>query len=216
MLTLPNENRCSSNQLYSVQIFTIFYCRVFYYIWPIRDYMTTIEAGDGISLELIDNRHADTTFALINDNRQQLRQWLPWVDKMKTIEAFTRFIDDCKKHAAGRSDFAYVILLDGVVAGRMGIYQIDYQNRTGFIGYWIGEAFSGKGIVTKACRALIDCCFDSLNLNRIEIRCGTENHKSRAIPERLHFKLEGIIRQAEYVNEVFIDLYCFSMLKEEW
>ncbi len=84
------------------------------------------------------------------------------------------------------------------------------------LGYWLGENFAGNGIITKSCKAMINYAFTTLNLNRIEIKCATKNYKSKAIAERLHFKQEGILKQVELVNEKFINLYLFVMLKSEW
>ncbi|HSI90037.1 MAG TPA: GNAT family protein, partial [Adhaeribacter sp.] len=110
----------------------------------------------------------------------------------------------------------YFIRHEGQLAGNIGLYHIDHQNKIAAIGYWLGAAFQGKGIITEACRKLIAYGFTELNLNRIEIKCGTGNLKSQAIPERLGFTKEAILRQAELVNGNFQDLYLYSLLKEEW
>ena len=55
-----------------------------------------------------------------------------------------------------------------------------------------------------------------MGLNRIVIKCAVGNERSRAIAEKLDFKKEGILRQAEWVNGKFLDLYQFSLLREEW
>lgn len=55
-----------------------------------------------------------------------------------------------------------------------------------------------------------------MDLNRIEIKAAVKNFKSQAIPEKLNFKKEGILRQAEFVNNEFIDLFIYSILKNEW
>jgi ribosomal-protein-serine acetyltransferase len=89
-------------------------------------------------------------------------------------------------------------------------------NKCASIGYWLSKELEGKGIITRSCKAVIDEGFKRLKLNRIEIRAAVENYKSQAIPQRLGFKQEGIIRQAEFVNNQFVDLYVYSMLKEEW
>jgi ribosomal-protein-serine acetyltransferase len=70
--------------------------------------------------------------------------------------------------------------------------------------------------MTKACRFLVDYAFAELKLNRVEIRCATGNHKSRAIPERLGFKLEGTVRQAEWLYDHFVDHALYGMLASEW
>ena len=55
-----------------------------------------------------------------------------------------------------------------------------------------------------------------MNLNRIEIKASLKNFKSQAIPTRLNFRKEGVLRQAEFVNNEFIDLFLYSMLKDKW
>jgi ribosomal-protein-serine acetyltransferase len=55
-----------------------------------------------------------------------------------------------------------------------------------------------------------------MKLNRIQINCSVENVRSRGVPERLGFRLEGIQRQAEFINGKFGDWAIYSMLKEDW
>jgi len=175
-----------------------------------------IKADASISLELIADKHARPLLELLNANRTHLRQWLPWVDNMQTEEDFQAYINRSKVQHEEGTDLGYVILVNGIVAGRIGIHYIHQHNRNGAIGYWLGQKFTGQGIITKACSALIDYCFDSLGLNRIEIKCAIENHKSAAIAKRLKFTKEGVLRQAEWVNGEFLDLNLYSMLKKEW
>jgi ribosomal-protein-serine acetyltransferase len=84
------------------------------------------------------------------------------------------------------------------------------------IGYWLAAPWQGKGIMTTACAALIDHAFKELKLHRVEIRCATGNARSRAIPERLGFVKEGVIRQGEWVNDRFLDLAVYGMLATDW
>jgi ribosomal-protein-serine acetyltransferase len=175
-----------------------------------------LKINDKIALELIDYHHAEPLYQLVKANRLHLREWLPWVDHMRTVEDFRRYITNSKQRYAGQVEIGYVILAGNQMVGRIGLYNIDLQNRNASIGYWIATEWMGQGIVTAACKAIIDYSFTRLGLNRIEIRAGTENFKSQAIPQRLGFKNEGIIRQGEFVNNRFIDLLVFSMLKEEW
>ncbi|MNY76832.1 putative ribosomal N-acetyltransferase YdaF [compost metagenome] len=70
--------------------------------------------------------------------------------------------------------------------------------------------------MTRCCTALINYGFSELGLQRIEIKAATTNTKSQAIPRRLGFKEEGILRQAELVGGKFLDLVLFAMLRDEW
>lgn len=176
----------------------------------------TIQVNDKISLEFLEEVHAPILFYLVNDNRDHLKKWLPWVDNMQAVENAKDYIASCLRQAAEKTDFAYAIMYERKMVGRIGIHHINQQNKIGEIGYWLADGLQGMGIVTKSCKALIDYGFKELGLNRIEIKCATGNDKSRAIVEKLRFKQEGILRQAEWLNGRFIDLYLYSMLKEEW
>ena len=100
--------------------------------------------------------------------------------------------------------------------GRIGIYRIDRANKIGEFGYWLSKDYQGKGIITKSCQALIQLAFSSLDLNRIELKCATNNQKSNQIAVKLNFTLEAILRDAEYLHEKFIDLNLYSLLKKEY
>lgn len=175
-----------------------------------------LNLNDNVLIELIEMHHAEPLLALVNNNNDHLSQWLPWVPHMRSVENFQNFIAASMKRYHSKSEVPCIISVDGKVAGRIGLYSIDNYNMHASVGYWIGKEYEGKGIITKAAKAMIDHGFRSLDLNRIEIRCGTGNHKSQAIPERLGFKQEGILRQAEKLYDKYIDLYLYSMLKDEW
>jgi len=77
------------------------------------------------------------------------------------------------------------------------LHSIDWEVRKFEIGYWIDTRYSGKGYMTEAVQGITDFAFNHLNANRIEIRCDTKNTKSKMIPERLRFDLEGVIRNED-------------------
>ena len=175
-----------------------------------------IKLDDSLSLELLNEDHAQAMFKLIDFNRAHLKVWLPWVGHMQSVENFIDHIADCKKKETEGTDYAFAIRMNDEMIGRIGIHNIDLRNKIASLGYWLADGYQGKGIITKASRELTNHCFHELGMNRIEIKCATGNSKSRAIAEKLHFKKEGILRQAELVNGEFLDLCVYSMLKEEW
>jgi ribosomal-protein-serine acetyltransferase len=63
---------------------------------------------------------------------------------------------------------------------------------------------------------MLEYAFSRLMLNKVEIRCATGNLKSCAIPQRLGFKQEGIIRQGEWLYDHFVDLNLYGLLVGEW
>jgi ribosomal-protein-serine acetyltransferase len=172
---------------------------------------------DGSSrLEPMQVYHAGQLLALTNSNRYHLKTWLTWVDRMTTQNDFEKFIQESISRWKQGSDYGFVLFAGQQLAGRAGLYGVDQINKTGSIGYWLGTEFEGKGMMTSACKKIIEFGFSNLGLNRIEIRCATGNTRSAAIPERLGFVHEGIVRQGECVNGEFVDLHLYSLLKQEW
>ena len=172
-----------------------------------------IKINTNLSLELINYSHAQPIFEMVDKNRAHLSPWLPFVDRMQTVEFAENFVKGTLQRNKEGQEWAFVIIEKGEIVGRIGVYKIDNQNKIGEIGYWLIENLQGKGIVTSSCKALIQFCFNDLKLNRIEIKCGTENLKSKSIPEKLNFTHEGIIRQGELLYDRFIDLNLYALLK---
>jgi ribosomal-protein-serine acetyltransferase len=174
-----------------------------------------IEIDDKIRIELIEEKHAQSIFDMVNANRNHLRQWLPFVDRMQSVDFAKNFVNGTIQRNKDGSEYAFVIYNDEKMVGRIGVYKIDNHNSIGEIGYWIVKDSQGNGIVMKSCAGLIDFCFNDLKLNRIEIKCGTENLKSKTIPEKLNFTKEGVIKQGELLYDKFIDLNLYSLLKTD-
>ena len=175
-----------------------------------------LAVDENTHLELMRDRHAEALFKLIDNNRIYLKQWLNFIDRMQVQTDIENFIKGSKLRNDGGLEYAFMIYKNQLPIGRIGLYKIDLQNKIAEIGYWIIEQEQGKGTITKACKTLIKLAFETLNINRIEIKCATANHKSQAVPERLNFKKEAILKEAEFLNNIFIDLNLFALLKSEF
>ncbi|MCL6452176.1 MAG: GNAT family N-acetyltransferase [Alicyclobacillus sp.] len=172
--------------------------------------------SDEVQLKLLDLGDAEKLFSLTDASRHYLREWLPWVDATKTVDDSKAFIQFTLQQFASNNGFQAGILYNGQMAGVVGFHEINWANRSTSIGYWLGEGFQGRGIMTGACRAMVDIAFRVYGLNRVEIRAAVENRKSRAIPERLGFQQEGVCRQSEWIYDHFVDHVVYGMLAEDW
>ncbi|HSU26093.1 MAG TPA: GNAT family N-acetyltransferase [Pyrinomonadaceae bacterium] len=168
-------------------------------------------------ISLIELRDAEELNALVTNNFEHLRAWSGWLKvKERPVEQTRDWIKRNKKRFGSGDGFEMAVRHRGRLAGQIGYNYFDYENLKTEIGYWLGSSFQGKGLITKACGVAIDNAFGEFGLNRIEIRCGSENWKSRKIPERLGFREEGTARQAEWLHHRFIDLVVYSMLASDW
>ena len=126
---------------------------------------------DGVCLKLLEERHAPAVFAAVDRNRAHLRKWLPWVDDTTSVGYTLNFIRTSLQQFANNQGFAAGIWCGDEYAGTIGAHKINWVDRKVEIGYWLASKFQGRGIVTDACRALIDHAFEEWKLNRVEIHC---------------------------------------------
>ena len=166
-------------------------------------------------LRLLEEADASELYAVVDDNREYLARWMPWAAN-QTLEATVEFIRDSRKQLADNQGFVVAIVDDGRIVGTLGFHRVDWESRSTSIGYWIAESCQGRGIVTRAVRALTDHAFSIWQLNRVEIRAGIGNERSRAIATRLGFKEEGVLREVERVGDRYVDHVVHAMLAAEW
>ncbi len=178
--------------------------------------MFSLKIAENLELVLPQTRHAEEVTAVVRANLGQLKFWMPWVTDDYSVETALDFIKTNLLEFAESNTFATVILEQGKIVGTIGFHDFDAVNRSIQIGYWLDKNVQGKGLATKCCRFLVEYAFENLAINRVQINCNIDNLKSRAIPERLGFKLEGIHRQVEWLNGSFHDWAIYAMLKDEW
>lgn len=171
---------------------------------------------DDIELRLLSESDAGNLFGLTHENRDHLRAWLPWVDGTRTIRDTRTFIRSAMKQERDGDGFQAGIWYRATLAGVVGYHRIDWSRHQVALGYWLGKRFEGNGIMTRACRSFVDHAFEELGLARVEIRAATGNVRSRAIPVRLGFRDQGVVRRAEWLYDHFVDHVVYAISRDEW
>ncbi len=182
----------------------------------VRRHPARLHVDEDIELWVVRESDAPALFALTDRSRESLRRWLPWVDGTRSVAGTRRFIRTARDRLRQNDGFQVVIRYRGELAGAMGYHYWDWTAGKTEIGYWLAPPFEGKGIMTRSCRALVDYAFLNLGLNRVEIRAAVGNTRSRAIPERLGFRQEGILREAERTPGGLVDEVVYALLRSEW
>lgn len=175
-----------------------------------------IQLDNQISLRLHEEEHASAYYAAIDRDRPYLREWLPWLDDEKSVEDTITYIRATRSQYAQNQGFHCAIWYEDKIIGSIGYHNLDWVNRKVELGYWVGSAYQGKGIVTRACRVFITYAFEELGLNKVEIHCATGNKRSCAVAERLGFIREGVIRDGEWLYDHFVDRVVYGMRSSEW
>jgi ribosomal-protein-serine acetyltransferase len=178
--------------------------------------MFRLPVDDALDLALLEPRHAPMLYAVVDENRTHLRRYLPWVDATRGVNDSALFIQGCLDQFARGVSVNVGLFSKGHLCGLCGTHTIQWSNRKTEIGYWLSERWQGRGLMTRAVRGLGAYCVHSLGLNRLEIRAATDNQRSRAVAERLGFKLEGVSRQAEWLYDHYVDHAIYGVLASEW
>lgn len=167
-------------------------------------------------IAILEPRHAEELFALIDGSRDSIGKWLTFPTVTNEIQDTRDFIKRSLNRLAANNGYWAGIWYKGQLAGSIGFLYWDWGNKKTEIGYWLGKEFEGLGLATKACTCLITHAFSDLQLHKVEIRMATKNTKSKAIPERLGFTIEGVIRDEEFLNGEYHDKIIYGLLKDEW
>lgn len=127
---------------------------------------------------------------------EHLRPWLPWARQAPTVEESE---EHCRRSYARwilREDLGILVLEreTGRLLGGSGLHRISWEVPRFEIGYWLRKDAEGRGLMTEAALALTHFAFLSFAAKRVEIRCEVENRRSAAIPERLGYRPEGVLR----------------------
>ena len=170
-----------------------------------------LEVADGCYLRLLEEADAEELYRLVERNRDYLAEWMPWA-AAQTLEGTAAFVQAALRRHADRNGFEMGLILDERIVGAAGFAGIDWVARATSVGYWLAEGHQGRGLMTRAVRALVDHAFGELELHRVEIQAAEGNRRSRAVPERLGFRQEGILREAECVGGRYLDVVVYGLV----
>lgn len=168
------------------------------------------------SLKLLEKADAMALFSTIYRNKAELNQWLPWVNSTRSVTDSKAFIEDSLyKYSRGENMITGIWHRQELI-GCIGFNEISLVQRKAVIGYWLAKDYRGKGIVTIACHLLLKYAFEELKLNRIEILCADQNYSSRAVPQRLRFKEDGVLHDYLRLHDQYVDIILYSISRRDW
>ncbi|GGG53639.1 GNAT family N-acetyltransferase [Paenibacillus radicis (ex Gao et al. 2016)] len=129
----------------------------------------------------------------------ELKRWLPFMQKEQNEFDTEANIREAHVKFLAREDLRLLIFMKetGQLVGSSGLHNPNWDIPKFEIGYWLDTRHSGNGIMTEAVEGIVSFAFNELDARRLEIRCDSLNVKSRAIPERLGFTLEGILKNED-------------------
>mgnify|MGYP006351003027 CR=1 FL=1 len=171
-----------------------------------------VKVDSHITLKIRVKSDSIPLFNLVKKNKKHLIKWMPWIKTTKKLVDTEKFINNnLEKFKKGEAcDMG--VFYDGEMIGSAGYNKINTINKSGEIGYWISKDYEGKGIMTKVVKKLIQLGKEKYKLHRIVIKMILENKRSQAVPKRLGFRLEGVLRDDSLINGKFHSSEVWSLL----
>jgi ribosomal-protein-serine acetyltransferase len=174
-----------------------------------------LSIAEGVELRLWEAGDAAELTAAIAANREHLATWLPWAEN-QGFQDSVEFLELKRLQVEANEGFEAALLIDGRIAGGVGFHRVDWVDRSTSLGYWLAADAEGRGLMTAAVTALLDYAFFVWELHRVIIEVVVGNERSRAIPQRLGFRQEAILREAKLVRGRHEDTRLYAMLAPEW
>ena len=174
-----------------------------------------IRISDVAELRLLLEADANELHQLIEANRAHIAAWLPWGAEQKFADTL-EFIRGTRAQLERNDGLQVAILIDDRIAGVIGYTNVNWEERSTGIGYWLAAEHQGRGIMSAAATALTNHAFSTWELRRVTIRVATENARSRAIPERLGYHEETIQPKAQRVGDRDLDLVVYAITAADW
>ncbi|NME69649.1 GNAT family N-acetyltransferase [Flammeovirga aprica JL-4] len=158
----------------------------------------------------------EAIFNIINNQREYIGEWLPFVQYTKEVEDTRKFVASMLEGPDKHLSKVYAIMVEDQLIGLISFKDINRVNKNTEIGYWLSQDFQGNGIVTKAVKQLCKMAFEDWEMYRIVIKCAVGNHPSKKIPQKIGFIYEGIERGSILMpDNTFDDLEVYSLLKSD-
>jgi RimJ/RimL family protein N-acetyltransferase len=169
-----------------------------------------------LTIRCWDPRDAPLLKDAIDSSLDELRSWMPWADEEpkplpEKVELLRRF----RQFDLGQ-DFVYGIFThdESQVVGGTGLHARSGDEALE-IGYWIRSSRTGNGLATESTAALTRVAFEVCGVDRVEIRVDPENAPSLAIPRKLGFVEEAVLRRRlRGGGSTLRDLIVFSLFRD--
>ncbi|MFJ8085970.1 GNAT family N-acetyltransferase [Streptomyces sp. NPDC096205] len=178
--------------------------------------MYAISLGDGAELRPLEPWHAEEFLTHLERGREFINRYVPFgsraTDVTSAREALQRYAD---WRAAGTTSL-HGIWLDGKLVG--GVLYLNFDEAQGNceVGCWLEPAATGRGLVTRAMRVLLDHVVLDRGIHRVEWIAATGNTASINVARRLGMTREGVQRESYPHRGVRLDMEVWSLLAPEW
>ncbi|MFD7836532.1 GNAT family N-acetyltransferase [Streptomyces sp. NPDC059761] len=178
--------------------------------------MFSIDLADDAQLFPLEVWHAEEFLAHMDRGRAFIGEHIVLADIVTDLDSARGFLSSYAQKTAADGGRLYGIRVGGTLVGGVlfRIFEADSGNCE--VGCWLEPEAAGRGLVTRACRVLIDWAFRERGMHRAEWHASAANRKSLAVAERLGMTREGVLRESYPHRGVRQDTEIWAVLAHEW
>jgi ribosomal-protein-alanine N-acetyltransferase len=180
--------------------------------WP-----ATLRYGP-VTLRPLAHRDARAWRAVRRRNAVWLQPWEATVPPGGTERpaTFRTLVARLNRHARHGQGMPFALDVDGQFSGQVTVNNIVHGSaQFGSIGYWLDRDVAGRGIMPTAVALVIDHCFRSAGLHRVEVCIRPENSNSLRVMEKLEIREIGYAPRLLHIDGAWRDHRIFAMTVEE-
>ena len=183
---------------------------------PGRPWPVVLTEG-GVTLRPMRHRDARRWRTVRSVNADWLAPWeATHPDLTTTAPTFGQMVRAFGREARAGRMLPFAIEVDGELVGQVTVSGIAWGSlRSGQIGYWVDRRVAGRGIVPTAVAMVVDHCFFTLGLHRIEVNIRPENHASLRVAHKLGLRPEGLRRKFLHIDGAWRDHSTFAMTVDD-
>jgi RimJ/RimL family protein N-acetyltransferase len=159
---------------------------------------------------------AAALFEAARESLPELGRWMPWAHEGYAIGDSQTWIAGQQRDWTRGKSYQFAILDAGRYAGGCGLNEINEEDRTANLGYWVRRSAQRRGVASVAVRQLVTWAFANTSLNRLEIVAAVENLASQRVAEKAGAHREAILRERVILSDGPHDAVMFAILRKRW
>ncbi len=171
---------------------------------------------EGLYLRGLRPNDDERLYVMIETNRWHLEPWLSWIEDIHHLADTRTFLKTMNYRSIYAGGWVFGIEYQGRLVGLMDFNEGKETHRHIALGYWLDVDAEGQGLITRAVKRCIEYLFEEQDVQKVYIKCASDNVRSEAVPKRLHFTWEGIAYQAGQVKGQSVDLVIYSLDAAQW
>jgi ribosomal-protein-serine acetyltransferase len=178
--------------------------------------MLSLPLDDTARMRALEPWNAAEFAAFTERNREFLAPWLPWATSVVDPATARAFLGRYAERQAADAGRIYGIWDGPDLVGGTLFRVFDTASGVCELGVWLAPEATGRGLVTRAARHMIDWAVGERGMSKVEWLCAVDNLASRAVASRLGMTCEGTMRKAFPINGTRVDIQRWAILAEEW